>query len=127
MQKFLTILAIIANIATIASFIFFLDKVYYILYYIIMRFEWDENKNEINKKKHGVSFEDASLVFDDKNVVEIFDSVHSTLEEERYLAIGMVHNVLSVVFTERGEKTRIISARQANKKEKEIYYGNGNV
>ncbi len=92
-----------------------------------MKFEWDENKNEINKKKHGISFEEASLVFDDKNAVELLDHFHSTLEEERYLAIGMVHGILTVVFTERREKTRIISARNANAKEKEIYYGNGTV
>ena len=92
-----------------------------------MIFEWDENKNEINKKKHGVSFETARLVFEDKNMVEILDYFHSTLEEERYYAIGMVDDVLTVVFTERVGKTRIISARHATKEEEEVYYGNGNI
>lgn len=89
-----------------------------------MKFEWDENKNEINKKKHGVSFENAILVFEDKNMVEVFDRFHSTLEEERYYAIGMVDNILTVVFTERTNRIRIISARQATKEEEKFYYGN---
>lgn len=92
-----------------------------------MKFEWDENKNEINKRKHGISFETAKLVFEDKNMIEIIDRFHSTLEEERYYAIGMVENVLTVVFTERVENIRIISARPATKDEEEIYYGNGNI
>jgi hypothetical protein len=92
-----------------------------------MTFEWDEAKNEINKKKHGLSFETAAHVFEDKNMVEIYDRFHSTLEEERFLAIGEVGGVLTVVFTERGEAKRLISARCANSKEKEIYYGNRQV
>lgn len=71
-----------------------------------MVFEWDENKNESNIKKHGVSFETAVLVFNDERMVEIFDAYHSTTEEDRYLAIGMVGDVLTVVFTERSNKTR---------------------
>lgn len=89
-----------------------------------MVFEWDENKNEVNKRKHGISFETASHVFDDEDMVELFDSFHSSSEEERFLAIGMVEGILTVVFTERGENKRLISARKANAKEKEIYYGN---
>ncbi len=89
-----------------------------------MIFEWDENKNEINKRKHGISFETAKFVFEDENMAEVVDFAHSTLEETRYLAIGMVNNILTVVFTERGEATRIISARRANKKEENLYYGN---
>ena len=88
-----------------------------------MEFEWDENKNEANKRKHGISFETAAHVFADENRVELFDRLHSSLEEERYLAIGMVNDILTVVFTERGNRTRLISARIANSKEKEIYYG----
>ena len=89
-----------------------------------MEFEWDENKNEINKRKHGISFETASRVFADPFRIERYDATHSTLEEERLITIGMVDNILSVVFTERSENTRIISARQADAKEKEAYYGN---
>ena len=97
---------------------------YYIVYYFFMEFEWDENKNEINKIKHGISFETAALAFEDENRVELFDKFHSTLEEERFILIGKVKGILTVIFTERKEKVRIISARIANSIEKEIYYGN---
>lgn len=92
-----------------------------------MLFEWDEDKNKKNIEKYGVSFQTASLVFSDSNRVELLDEAHTTLEEERFVTIGMVNNVLSVVFTERKDKTRIISARKANKKELRTYYGNRNV
>ena len=88
-----------------------------------MKFEWDENKNEINKKKHGISFETATRVFGDKNRVEIYDFLHSMFDEERCITIGMADKVLFVVFTERKDSTRIISARPAEQNEKEFYYG----
>ena len=89
-----------------------------------MEFEWDENKNNINKVKHGVSFETAILAFEDENKVEIYDRFHSTLEETRFLLIGKTKGILTVIFTERKDKIRIISARHANSIEKDIYYGN---
>ena len=88
-----------------------------------LKFEWDENKNLLNQKKHGISFDLAMGVFADRNHLELYDDFHSD-EEDRYLAIGMVDNVLCVVFTERGEYLRIISARLATKEERNIYYGN---
>lgn len=84
-------------------------------------FEWDESKNEINKQKYGISFETAAHVFEDPYYVEMYDFVHSTLEE-RFIAIGKVGNVLFVVFTERGEKIRLISARLATECERRLYY-----
>ena len=75
-----------------------------------MKFEWDENKNAINKAKHKISFETASLVFNDPNYIEMYDFEHST-EEERFIAIGKVEEVLFVVFTERKDVVRLISAR----------------
>jgi len=48
------------------------------VYYLSVEFEWDENKNEINKVKHGISFETAALVFQDDDRVEIFDRFHSS-------------------------------------------------
>ena len=86
-----------------------------------MRFEWDEEKNDINKKKHNISFETAANVFDDPNYIEMFDFEHSDVED-RYVAIGKVREVLFVVFTERRENIRIISARIATKREEELYY-----
>lgn len=86
-----------------------------------MLFEWDDEKAAINLKKHGVSFRTAALVFYDENRIEMYDSEHS-LEEDRYNTIGMVEDVLFVVYTERKDRLRIISARLANKKERSMYY-----
>ncbi|MBQ3433791.1 MAG: BrnT family toxin [Selenomonadaceae bacterium] len=91
-----------------------------------MLFEWDEEKNRINKRKHKISFETAANVFFDENRIEQLDEFHSD-EEERWQVIGMVDEILFVIYTERDDKTRIISARRADKKERRMYYGNGNV
>ena len=86
-----------------------------------MKFEWDENKNQLNLKKHGVDFETAMLVFNDLRRIEIYDVEHS-IDEDRYSTIGMVHDVLFVVYTERKENIRLISARLATEIERSIYY-----
>ena len=89
-------------------------------------FEWDENKNQANIKKHGISFEEARSVFYDNNSVLIKDINHS-YNEERFMIIGFSRNkkLLTVCHCERqkGEVTRIISARQVNNIEKIIYEG----
>ena len=85
-------------------------------------FEWDEDKASANIRKHGISFETAGRVFQDDSLIEIFDSLHSD-DENRMLAIGLVDEILSVVYTERHEQTiRLISARKATKKERSMYY-----
>ena len=91
-----------------------------------MTFEWDEKKNAINKKKHGISFEMAVRVFLDEKRVEKLDLEHSTLEEERINIIGRVSDmlVLFVVATDRKGNIRIISARRAEEDEEEEYYEN---
>lgn len=86
-----------------------------------MQFEWDEEKAALNLKKHGVRFETAARVFCDENRIEFFDSAHSN-GEERYNTIGMVDSILFVVYTERKNRVRLISARPANKKERSLYY-----
>ena len=86
-----------------------------------MKFEWDEDKNAINKEKHKISFETAVYVFDDPHYIEMFDFEHS-VSEDRYIAIGKVGDVLFVVFTERKDTVRLISARLATKAERELYY-----
>ena len=86
-----------------------------------MKFEWDEEKNLINKEKHKISFETAAHVFDDPDYIEMFDFEHS-IDEDRYIAIGKVGDVLFVVFTERKEVIRLISARLATEKERGLYY-----
>jgi len=91
-----------------------------------MTFEWDENKNKINKKKHdGVSFEIAARVFLDEKRIEKYDALNSKIDEDRYQAIGMVDEVLFVAFTERGaDRIRIISARPAEQEEINEYFEN---
>ncbi|MBQ7454225.1 MAG: BrnT family toxin [Selenomonadaceae bacterium] len=84
--------------------------------------EWDDAKNEKNFKKHKIYFEDAAYIFLDDNRIDIFDEEHSD-DEERWKVIGMVDEVLAVIYTERGEKLRLISARYATKKEEAEYYG----
>ena len=84
-----------------------------------MIFEWDEEKNAKNIKKHGIGFEEAIAVFFDPLIIEHFDREHSS--EERWRAYGFVHKLLAVTFTERAGVTRIISARKATKmEEKEL-------
>ena len=89
-------------------------------------FEWDENKNKLNQKLHGITFDDAKFVFNDPLKIIMPDLFHSQ-NEERWLAIGVVSRVLFVVFTERGEDTiRIISARAATKAERKLYNDQNN-
>ena len=85
--------------------------------------EWDDNKNRINIRKHGISFETAALVFADEERIEYYDKVHS-IDEDRYIVLGCVHGILYVVYTMRGEAARLISARMATSAERKIYYGN---
>jgi uncharacterized protein len=60
-----------------------------------MRYEWDENKNDSNLEKHGLSFETASLVFDDPNALSIPDRIENG--EERWQTIGMIENIVIVM------------------------------
>ncbi|UTC67678.1 BrnT family toxin [Treponema sp. OMZ 792] len=91
-----------------------------------MIFEWDEVKNETNIKKHdGISFRIAARIFLDNKRIEKYDEQHSTIEEQRWNAIGLVEDVLFVVFTERKNNIiRLISARKANQEEINEYYSN---
>lgn len=84
--------------------------------------EWDDNKNRINKQKHGISFETAALVFADDERIEYLDKEHS-VDEDRYVVLGCVHGIIYVVYTMRGEAARLISARMATARERGIYYG----
>ena len=84
--------------------------------------EWDDNKNRVNIKKHGISFETAAMVFADEERIEYYDKIHS-VDEDRYVVLGCVQGILYVVYTMRGEAARLISARMANAIERRIYYG----
>lgn len=84
-------------------------------------FIWDEHKDRINLKKHGISFETAMYVFADEARIEWYDEEHSDTED-RYKVLGRVGRVVLVVFTEQEEHTRIISARLANAQERRRCY-----
>jgi uncharacterized protein len=87
-----------------------------------LAFEWDESKAKVNTRKHGVTFEEASTVFADPLSVTIYDPVHSE-DEDRYIALGESHRrrLLVVVFTDRGDRIRLISARVATRRERKDY------
>ena len=88
-------------------------------------FEFDPEKAKINFQVHKVRFETAAMVFSDPLRVERRDDSEGNISgEERWQTLGMVDKVLFVVYTERGDITRIISARTADKAEKRSYYGN---
>ena len=85
---------------------------------VLDAFEWDSNKGEANKEKHGISFEDA---------IELFDAPFLTSRAERsgeirWVALGRAQGrVIAVIYTEREGRIRIISARMARTKEREIH------
>ncbi len=87
-----------------------------------MQFEWDEEKAEINLKKHKVGFREAKSVFGDPFSITIDDPDHSK-EEQRFIDIGISASgkLLVIVYTERENKIRIISCRKATPTERRKY------
>jgi len=85
-------------------------------------FEWDGKKAEINARKHGIGFDEASSVFGDPLGLLTSDPDH-TLDEHRYLILGMssAQELLVVAFAERPPRTRLISARRATPRERKRY------
>lgn len=85
-------------------------------------FEWDEAKAGLNSSKHGISFQEAQTVFDDPLYVDFYDPDHSD-EEDRYIILGVSERgrLLFVSYAERGNRTRLISAREATRRERELY------
>jgi uncharacterized DUF497 family protein len=85
-------------------------------------FEWDEAKAESNLRRHKITFQDACRVFFDLFAL-IEQDISENYGEDRFLATGMIEGLLfTVVYTERGERIRIISARRANRDEQRRYY-----
>jgi uncharacterized DUF497 family protein len=87
-------------------------------------FTWIEEKNQLNKKKHGLYLSEVVDVFDDPHLLEFYDTAHSSLDEERYISLGCLHDtiILFVVTTDKVDNnTQIITARKKTPKEKEIY------
>jgi uncharacterized DUF497 family protein len=98
---------------------------YGITLYLVVRelkFTWDSNKNRRNQRIHGIAFEDAKYIFQDPQKIIIPDINHSKEHEERWNVIGIVDRVLFVVYVEEDDHIRIISARIATKKEREVYH-----
>jgi uncharacterized protein len=88
-------------------------------------FEWDEAKNQSNKRKHRISFEEAQTVFLDENALRYFDPDHSQ-DENRFLMLGISFQLKTLVvchcFRANDSTIRIISARKANRFEKAEYW-----
>ncbi|NLS04769.1 BrnT family toxin [Rhizobium sp. P32RR-XVIII] len=91
----------------------------------MLDFEWDADKDRLNRAKHGVSFDTASLIWDDPNFLMIPDAVYET--EQRWLAIGRVGAMVVLVAVhsirprDGSERIRIISARRATSHERKRY------
>jgi uncharacterized protein len=87
-----------------------------------MEFEWDDEKAELNSKKHGIKFTDAVMAFDDDLAIPYADPEHSSIGESRYALLGMCPaGLVFVSFTIRDDKYRIISARKASRKMQRTY------
>lgn len=86
-----------------------------------MEVEWDPNKAAINLQKHGVRFSDAEAVLFDPNALSFEDT--TAPGEQRFVVIGMDHlwRLLVVVYTDRGNRVRLISARSATRSERQKY------
>jgi uncharacterized protein len=87
-----------------------------------MEFEWDPRKARINLRKHGVSFTEAGTIFGDNLAITVSDPDHSD-NEDRYITIGWSdrRRLLIVSHTDRGDRIRIISARELTKAEQKEY------
>ena len=95
---------------------------------VVQDVEWDTAKAASNKKKHkargiSLSFQEAEEVFFDPYAIEFFDAENSTLEESRFKVLGRIKRqvVIVAVYTPRNGKSRIISARYASPKERQVY------
>ena len=88
----------------------------------MVEFEWDRDKAASNLRKHGVRFAEAVTIFEDDAVLTMPDE---PLDEERFVAIGMgsIGRVLVVIYSTRGDRIRIISARKATGQERSQYEG----
>lgn len=88
-----------------------------------LAFEWDQEKAESNLRKHGISFEEASTAFKDTLSRTIYDHLHSSFREQRFVTIGLSgrNQLLVVVHCDRAKIIRIISARRATRWERQNY------
>jgi uncharacterized DUF497 family protein len=87
-----------------------------------MQFQWDAQKARVNRRKHGVAFEEAITVFGDPLAITVSDPQHS-IGEARWLTMGVsrTERLLVVAYTERDNSVRVISARLATRRERSDY------
>jgi uncharacterized DUF497 family protein len=92
-----------------------------------MNFDWDNNKNQSNIAKHGISFEEAITIFDDPNILN-YEDTRFNYRETRFVSIGQIILVtqektviIVVIHTQRNQTIRLISARKANERERKRY------
>jgi len=91
---------------------------------VSLSFEWSRTKSHVNRKKHGIAFEEAAEVFGDPMHINVYDEKHSSLNEDRYIAIGHIRSgrLVLVVYTMISEDVnRLISARFAKRSEEVMY------
>ena len=90
-----------------------------------MRFEWDATKEKANRRKHGISFDEAQTVFFDEHAVQFFDPDRSE-DEDRFILLGMSFKLRVIVvchcFRESETVVRLFSARRADKGEEQEYW-----
>ena len=90
-----------------------------------IRFEWDKNKDRENRRKHGISFDEAQTVFLDENAIRYFDPDHSE-DEDRFIMLGISFALRVLIvchcYRQDDEVIRIISARKADKREEKEYW-----
>jgi len=88
-----------------------------------IEFEWDGRKANLNRRKHGISFDEATTVFSDPLSATIPDPLHSDLDDERLVTMGLSAqgNLLVVVHLDSNDRIRIISARRATRSERRNY------
>ena len=91
-----------------------------------IKFEWNEKKNSLNKRKHGLSFAEAQTAFGDENGLLLHDPDHSRQEEDRFILLGLSAKLRLVVVSHTYKKEdaiiRIISARKATRSEQSQYW-----
>ncbi|OGQ08302.1 MAG: hypothetical protein A3G32_00010 [Deltaproteobacteria bacterium RIFCSPLOWO2_12_FULL_40_28] len=87
-----------------------------------MNFEWDLEKNKVNKAKHGISFAEATTVWDSIHV-EVENIAHTENGEVRNATLGLIQSkIYVVIWTQRKEIIRLISARRARSNEEKVFY-----
>ncbi len=95
-----------------------------------LKFEWDERKNRMNRRKHGVSFEEAQTTFFDEDAIEFYDPDHSE-REERFLLLGRSFKLRILIvchcYRKAEDVIRIISTRRATRREQLLYIRRENI